>query len=350
MAELTSYERIKQVLNRQEPDRVPHFEWTVNRRVREALLPGCGSAVEFAARMDYDSVLVDVEFSHTPVGPGRWKSEWGYVAWYGSEDAGIEVECPIATQDDLDRYVPPDVSLPGRYAALERVVAEFKGRRAIGVNLHDVLSFPRRWMGLENLLLALITDPELVRALVDLSVRLNLQMAREAAARGADFVWTSDDWAGNKGLLMSPRHFRALLYPAFCRWVRGCKELGLWVIKHTDGNVCSILDLLVESGIDALDPIDPQAGMNLGVVKQQYGKRLALKGNVDCAWTLGEGTREQVVEATLAALRQGAAGGGYILSSSNSIHSGVKPDNYRAMLETLARYGRYPLNLPEKTL
>ena len=117
------------------------------------------------------------------------------------------------------------------------------------------------------------------------------------------------------------------------------------VIKHTDGNLWPILDLLVASGIDCLDPIDPQAGMDLGEVKAKYGHRLALKGNVDCTHLMSFGEPDDVVAATKEALRQGMPGGGYILSSSNSIHASVKPENYKAMMDTLKEYGHYPMSL-----
>jgi len=103
--------------------------------------------------------------------------------------------------------------------------------------------------------------------------------------------------------------------------------------------------MMVDSGISGLDPIDPQGGMDLAEVKAEFGGRIALKGNVDCAQVLTFGTPDEVVEETRRALRQGAPGGGYILSSSNSIHSAVKPENYRTMLDTLARCGRYPITL-----
>ena len=103
--------------------------------------------------------------------------------------------------------------------------------------------------------------------------------------------------------------------------------------------------MIVDSGIDCLDPIDPQAGMDLAEVKAQYGHRIALKGNVDCAQLMTFGTPDEVVEATKEALRKGAPGGGFILSSSNSIHSAVKPENYQAMLRTLQEYGQYPIKL-----
>jgi uroporphyrinogen decarboxylase len=140
---------------------------------------------------------------------------------------------------------------------------------------------------------------------------------------------------------MSPRHFREFFYPGLCRVMQGYKELGLYVIKHTDGNLWPIIDMIIDSGIDCLDPIDPQAGMDLGEVKAKYGQRVALKGNVDCAHLMTFGTPDEVIEATKEVLRKGMPGGGFILSSSNSIHSAVKPENYLAMLQALRDYGRY---------
>jgi uroporphyrinogen decarboxylase len=123
--------------------------------------------------------------------------------------------------------------------------------------------------------------------------------------------------------------------------MQGYKELGLYVIKHTDGNIWPIIDMIIDSGIDCLDPIDPQAGMDLAEVKEKYGHRVAIKGNVDCAQLLTFGTPQEVIEVTKGALRQGMPGGGFILSSSNSIHSGVKPENYIAMVQTLHEFGKY---------
>jgi uroporphyrinogen decarboxylase len=139
--------------------------------------------------------------------------------------------------------------------------------------------------------------------------------------------------------------FCELLAPQLKRVMTGFKELGLLVIKHTDGNILPILDLIVDSGIDALDPIDPISGLDIGDMKQRLGQRLALKGNVDCAHTLTNGTEKQVVEETISVIRKAAAGGGLIVSSSNSVHSGVRPGNYLAMWNAIRAYGRYPIRL-----
>ena len=341
MAEMTSEERVLCVLQRGQPDRVPHFEWLVDRRVREALCPGAKDHNDFAVQMGQDAVIVDPLFRKERVSANRWRSEWGYISQDTNEEHGIEVESPIKTLADFERYSPPDPHEPWRFTAVEEAVQSYKGHKAVIVHLNDVFSLPRYLTGMQDLLMAIVAEPELVRALVEMSVTINLELAKEVVARGAQIVYTGDDYAYNRGPLMSPRHFREFFYPGLCRVMGGYKELGLYVIKHTDGNLWKILDMIIDSGIDCLDPIDPQAGMDLGEVKAKYGQRVALKGNVDCAQLMTFGTPEEVVEATKEALRKGMPGGGFILSSSNSIHSAVKPENYSAMLQTLRECGQY---------
>jgi uroporphyrinogen decarboxylase len=345
MAALSSEERILRALRREEPDRVPHFEWIVDRKVRTALVPGCRTHNEFAVAMDHDAILADVSFRKERVGSNRWKTEWGYTIQESEEEHGVEIDSPIATLADLERYTAPDPHEAWRYTAVEEAVRDFAGRKAVIVHLNDVFSLPRNLMGYENLLMAIAADPALVTALVEMSVEINLAIAGELASRGVKIVYTGDDYAGDTGPLMSPAHFRGLFAPGLKRVIGGFKERGLLVIKHTDGKLWPIIDDIVDSGIDCLDPIDPIAGMDLREVKARFGRRIALKGNVDCSHLMTLGSPEDVAEATKEALRAGAPGGGYILSSSNSIHSSVKPENYMALMRTLAQYGRYPIHL-----
>ena len=79
-------------------------------------------------------------------------------------------------------------------------------------------------------------------------------------------------------------------------------------------------------------------------MKSRYGSRLAIKGNVDCVKTLVSGTGAEVREAVRTCIRDGGIGGGYIISSSNSIHGGVDPELYRTFLQARLEFGRYPLD------
>jgi uroporphyrinogen decarboxylase len=341
---MTSAERVLRVLRREEPDRLPHFEWIIDRRVRDAICPG-STMEEFTVRMGLDAILTAPDYRREQIGPSRFRNEWGAILEYSGEEYGMPMGGPIQTSADLERYVAPDPHAAGRFASLEKLVGRYKGKLAIGVHLNDVLSIPRNLMGFENLMAAFGEEPDLVRGLVELSVKTNLELAREAARRGADFVFTGDDYASTEGPFISPRMFREMLAPQLKSVMTGFKELGLLVIKHTDGNILPILDLIVDSGIDALDPIDPISGLDIGEMKHRLGHKLALKGNVDCAHTLTNGTEKQVTEETISVIRKAADGGGLIVSSSNSIHSGVKPGNYLAMWNAIRAYGRYPIRL-----
>jgi uroporphyrinogen decarboxylase len=142
-----------------------------------------------------------------------------------------------------------------------------RGDKAVIIHLNDVFSLPRYLLGMENVLMSLATQPELIQALVNLSVDINLKIAKEVAARGVIIVYAGDDCAYTRGPLMSPKHSRGLSYPGLKLVTGGLKELSLMIIKHTNGNLWPILDMIIDSGIDCLDPIDPIAGMDVAEVK-----------------------------------------------------------------------------------
>ncbi len=344
MAEMTSAERVMAVLRREEPDRIPHFEWIIDTKVRQALCPG-SSTEEFTVRMGLDAMLTAPDFKSEQVAPNRFKNEWGIVVEKGEEQHSTVVEPVIKTPDDFKGYVPPDPHASHRWDSLKQLVARYKGQYAIGVHLNDVLSIPRNLMGFQELMMAFLTEPELVRNLVELSVDLNIELAEEAARHGADFVFTGDDYSSSDAPFMAPDTFRDLMYPGLKRVFKGFRDHGLPIIKHTDGNVMPLLDMILDAGIDCLDPIDPLGNMDIGVMKRDYSDQIALKGNVNCATTLVNGTVADVVRETLKVITAAAPGGGLILSSSNSIHSSVNPANYLAMINTIKAYGTYPINL-----
>jgi len=341
---MNSEERVIKTLCREEVDRVPIFEWFIDGKVINALCPGL-TYEQFVYEMDLDAICLSLDYKQKEIEPGLFLDEWGVLKRYNIEDHAVPVKGCLKTLEDFKRYEPPDPHLPERYKALEATLARNKGKKAVILHLNDVLSIPRNLLGYTEFLMATAAEPELIAELVEFSVEYNLTLAKEAVARGLKIVFTGDDYAYNSGPLISPKRFRELFYPGFLKVVKGFKELGLYVIKHTDGNIMPIIDMIVDADIDCLDPIDPLAGMDIAEIKCKYGDRIALKGNVDCAHTLSFGTQEDVIEETQKCLHDGAPGWGYILSSSNSIHSSVKPENYLAMLETHKKYGNYPITI-----
>src|SRR5665811_247003 len=131
MADMTSAERVMAVLRREEPDRIPHFEWIIDFNVRQAICPGC-TTEEFTVRMGLDAMLTAPDFKSEQVAPNRFKNEWGIVVEKGEEQHSTVVEPVIKAPDDFASYDPPDPHAPHRWDSLKRLVARYKGQYAIG--------------------------------------------------------------------------------------------------------------------------------------------------------------------------------------------------------------------------
>ena len=115
---------------------------------------------------------------------------------------------------------------------------------------------------------------------------------------------------------------------------------GYYSIKHTDGNVMPILDMIVDCGPDAVHSLDPQGGVDLAEAKRLYGDRVCLIGNVNCG-LMQTGTEEELVEDVRRALRQGMPGYGYIFSTSNCAYTGMPLERYEMMIDLWREYGNY---------
>jgi uroporphyrinogen decarboxylase len=338
---MTGEQRVYGALQRQPVDRVPTFEWLISENVREALQPGA-TCDEFIERMDIDAAVVELDIKKTYLDDVTYRDGWGIVKQKTKEEYAVPLGGPLRDAEDLKGYAPPDYNDPSHYRRLEEALAFHKGKRAVILRLNDVFSIPSRLAtSFEDFMVAIMIDPDFVRALIDITIDTYLGFAREAVKRGCRIVFTGDDYAFNSNPMMSPKVFEELFYPGLKRVMRAYKDLGLLVIKHSDGNIMPLLDMIMDTDIDCIDPIDPLGGMDLGYMKKTYGDRFCIKGNVECAGALSVGTPEQVIAETKHCLKTAMPGGGYVCSSSNSILTTVKPENYQAMLDTIKEYGVY---------
>ena len=341
---MNGHERMMTALRLEEPDRVPIWELIVNEPVIKALY-GDISYADFVEREDLDGITFFEDFRvHKRLNESTYLDEWG-ITWK-VESTGIPyaVGHPIQCEADLDKWTPPDPDVAYRLDSLGKAVQRFKGEKAIVFLGHEVFEFSHYLRVLDNLLMDYVLNPPFVQRLARKIVEYKKRVMERAIEAGADIVLTGDDYAHRKAPIMSPEHFKTFVLPYLQEMVDLAEMKGVPFIKHTDGNLWPILDMIVDTGIDALDPLEPIADMDIGQVKEQYGHRIALAGNVDCGELLSRGSPEEVIEAVKETLAKAAVGGGYILASSNSIHPAVKPENYRAMVETGKRYGRYPLD------
>jgi uroporphyrinogen decarboxylase len=182
--------------------------------------------------------------------------------------------------------------------------------------------------------------PGSIKRAIERLADFNVQVIRQIAEAGADFVISGGDYCEEKGPMVPTRFFREVIFPNLKRQVEEAHRRKMKFIKHTDGNINPLLGDMAEI-VDGLHSLDPTAGVDIGKVKDQYGDRLVLMGNV-AVDSLANRTTEEVINETKECIRKASRGGGYILSSSNSWAAGAKLDNCLALLSAGRKYGVYP--------
>lgn len=340
---MTSKERVIKALKREEPDRLPTFEWIIHPRIIKALT-GQESEIEFIRQMDIDGIAINTNMKKEKINDQHFRDEWNIVR-VSNDEYPNAVEFPIQTEDDMEHFIIPDPDADYRFDDIRKGMEELGDEKAIIIRLRDVFSQPRDLMGYENFLMGFYMQPALVSRLMEISVDYNTRLAKNARALGGEIIVVGDDIADNRGTLISPEIYREMVLPHFQRLIRNFKDMGFYVIKHTDGNISDVIDDIISSGIDCLDPIDPMAGLDIGKIKDQYGSRVCLKGNIDCVRTLTEKSEAELIAEVKDCILKASIGGGHIISSSNSIHSGINPFNYKVFLEAIKDYGSYPLDI-----
>lgn len=270
----------------------------------------------------------------------HFRDQWGTVWARSPHGMAYVVECPLRETGDLDSYRRPAVG-PAEMFMVQLARERFGQEKAICFLMRG--TFVRSWRlrGMQALLMDMVDRPEFVYRLAEMVTGYNLELCQSLVEAGADVLIVEDDIAGNDRTLMSPRHFREFIAPYNQRCRDYAHRHGLRVIRHSDGNLWSVLDTLLAMGYDGLNPLEPQAGMHLKRVKDYCGGRICLLGNIDCGDLLCSGSEEDVEAAVIQAIEDAAPGGGYVLCSSNSIHPGVRAENFLAMVRAAKVHGLY---------
>ncbi|MCL2117061.1 MAG: hypothetical protein FWH27_01410 [Planctomycetaceae bacterium] len=335
---MTPKERIFAALRREVPDRIPTFEWFIDTAVSRALCQS-DDPIEVTERLDLDAVNIRPDYARKWNGDKTFRDEWGTERTLTGEVLPVVTKHPVSDVANQQYFFFPDPNAIQRFKTLEEAIEKFGDRRAIVLNLRDGFSDMRDLLGYENALMGMLLDKVNFTGLMKRVVDYNLALAEVAVRRyGIKIVATTDDVATGRGPIIRPSVYAEMIAPYFKEVVQGYKSLGLIVIKHSDGDIRPLLDYWLDAGIDCLDPIDPGGGLDMAEMKAKYGDRICLKGNMDCTGHLCDGTPEQVAEEVRVCIEKGGPGG-LIVSSSNTIHSGVRPKNYRAMLDAIRKYG-----------
>ncbi|MFH1740902.1 MAG: uroporphyrinogen decarboxylase family protein [bacterium] len=250
------------------------------------------------------------------------------------------VDYPIKSRADLTQYRPPDPTLPGRDAEIVAAREVEHGNLALLGGVTGPFTATWMLMGYENICYALYDDPELLAECFKIANEYNKEAARRSVAAGCDAMWVSDDLGDSTRAFLSVEHFRRYLLPYLADLVESIAGLGVPPLLHCCGHFSEYLEDLAQTKIAAIHPLQRTAGMDLREVKEKYGQRFCIIGNIDSSRTLPFGTPDDVATEVREAIDIAAPGGGYILASDHSLHDGISIENIRSLFRTGAEYGR----------
>jgi hypothetical protein len=188
-------------------------------------------------------------------------------------------------------------------------------------------------MGFETFCAACLQEPELVEEILSRVSDWYANIAVELCKLDFDFIWAADDIAYNNAPFFSPRVYRNILLP---HTLKVAKKITKPWIYHSDGNLLPIWKDLTSQGMNAIHPLEA-GSMDLKQLKADYGDTITFVGGLDLR-ILEAGTPEETRKFA-EYLIETLGPTGYIFGSSNSITPNVKPENYRAMIETLLEKG-----------
>lgn len=171
--------------------------------------------------------------------------------------------------------------------------------------------------------------------------QLNTEIALKALEAGAHGIIIGDDIAYNKGTYFSPQVMREILFPHLQSMVTGIKKTGAPVFFHADGNLNRVLGDLVQLGFDGIHSLQPSAGMDIGEVKQEYGDKVCLMGNMDLDRLIPLGSLEEIEQAVKDTMAAAKVNGRYIFGTCGAISNGLPLDKIVALYEAADKYGRY---------
>ena len=207
-----------------------------------------------------------------------------------------------------------------------------------------------RIVGSENALLWMGLEEERLREFVDRIGAFMHQLATAEIEAGKGrlsgmYIW--GDVAYVRGMLFGARRWREMFRPHVKKLIELFHAHDLMVIYHGCGDGREIFDDMVEIGLDAYNPLEAKAGLDAVALQERYAGKLAFVGNVDVRALETNDARQ--IEAEVRYKLRAAAGGGWVFQSDHSVSSAVEPESYEKAIETLRKYGNYPLSFSSPT-
>jgi len=260
----------------------------------------------------------------------------------------VPLDDPELSINDIENYPWPKMDDPQRIRHL-RSQAEVYQSQGYAVVLKDpfagIFEMAQRMVGMENLLVMMLTQEKLAEALFEKMSHLKLafwEMALPQLADMVDVISQTDDYGTQQSQLISPRMYRRLIKPYWRSVLQRIRQLAphARLFFHSCGNVRPLIPDLIEIGVDILNPIHIRAtGMEPGALKRDFGDALVFwGGGVDTQNVLPYGSPKEVKEDVQRNIQALAPGGGFVFSAVHNIQADVPPENFLAMWEALFEF------------
>lgn len=199
-----------------------------------------------------------------------------------------------------------------------------------------------RLRGFEQFMIDLIENPPLIEYLLDQLTAMHLAVSVALTRAGIDILAFDDDVAEPTRMLISPALWRQMFKPRLKTIIDACRAVNpdLFIFWHSDGNIAPIIPDLIDTGVDVLNPVQPDV-MDPAALKAQYGDQLAFWGTVGTAqrwaWAEPDAIRAEVHDRIATV----GASGGLIISPAYDLEPEFKWENVEAFFEAVETFGTY---------
>jgi uroporphyrinogen decarboxylase len=375
MEQLTPRQRVEMTINHLQPDRVPfdigstacNFTNDLFLKIKKHM--GITSS-DILMRPDesaayYNDDLLEAlgtDFRHLfllppdnvdlqPAQDGGVTSEWG-LKKRKMNGLSVIVNKPLekAGIDDIDRYPWPDPHNSARTKGLreraERLYRDTHYAIASRAVSHGFFELAWELRGMEAFLMDMLADKMFANKLLDKTLEIQMGLYEALLSQTGEYVQiveTADDYGTQNGPLLSPALFREMIKPRRKQLNELIRRLAprAKIFHHTCGSVYKIVDDLIETGVDILNPVQPLAkDMDSFRLKKEFGDRLVFHGGVDEQVALpgSKAVLEKEIKTRIDAF---APGGGYIIAPTSNFQTDTSIENIVFYLEIVKTYGVY---------
>lgn len=285
-------------------------------------------------------VRVDIQFDSRVSADGKVKYDWWGVGFDVEEEGYFVSVNPLADSKDLDTNPWPDPNAHNLLDSASRIIEEDAGQHFITPNFGFAL-FERAWSlrGLDTFMMDMVLDSGFAEELLDRILEIQLVLIRRFIGLGVDGGYFGDDYGAQKNMLFSPQMWRKFIKPRLARMFAQFREAGLPVLMHSDGQIQAIIPDLIEIGLTALNPVQPEV-LDHNWLKATFGDNLAYYGGISTQTVLPHGSPSDVRKAVHICIGQLAPEGtGLIIAPSHRMMTDIPLTNIDSLLDTFSKLG-----------